>query len=240
MALLHLMTYSKYLQKDVDITIYKPDQIDHEKPLHLMILLHGYMGGHTNYIRYTRIEKYLADKNIVVVMPDGNNSWYVNSENNYPYDSYLNKELHKIIYDTLNIKFKREYTYIAGLSMGGYGAIRSLLSYPNLYSKGGSFSGVLDLEKHLPRIRSSYVSTSSIFSEKPKKENLPFKLLKPNMDVDIYLSCGLKDSLLEDTKDFKKLLEINNIKHVCNLKEGNHDWDFWDSELRELIKYFEI
>jgi len=151
MALIHLMTTSKYLQRDIDINIYKPNEIDKKAPLHLMILLHGYMGNYTNWLRYTRLEKYLDGKNIVVVMPSGENSWYLNGLFNDPYESFLNRELHKIIKETLNLVFKRENTSIVGLSMGGYGAIRSLLKYSHLYSKGASFKWCFRFGKTLSK-----------------------------------------------------------------------------------------
>ncbi|MFA6682639.1 MAG: alpha/beta hydrolase-fold protein [Acholeplasmataceae bacterium] len=240
MALIHLMTTSKYLQRDIDINIYKPNEIDKKAPLHLMILLHGYMGNYTNWLRYTRLEKYLEGKNIVVVMPSGENSWYLNGLFNDPYENFLNRELHKIIKETLNLVFKRENTSIVGLSMGGYGAIRSLLKYSHLYSKGASLSGVLDLGKHYQRIRENYLKGRAIFPEVMPHDFDLFNLLKANLDVDIYLSCGNSDGLLDDSIKFKEELDKKVIKHHLNLTPGDHNWEFWDREIKAVIKYFGI
>lgn len=240
MALIHLMTTSKYLQRDVDINIYKPNQINKKEPLYLLILLHGFMGNYSNWMRYTRLEKYLEDKNVVVVMPSGENSWYLNSQSRVPYDSYLNKELHKIIKETLNLSFKREHTFIAGLSMGGYGAIRSILTYPKLYSKAASLSGVLDIEGRYNHLRNGFIGSKDFFPKTISNKHNLFALLKPEMDIDLYISCGDEDELLSDSIKFKDALITNNIKHHFEIKPGEHNWDFWDSQIKNVIEYFKI
>ncbi len=240
MALIHLMTTSKYLQMDVDINIYKPNQINKKEPLYLMYLLHGFMGNYSNWTRYTRLEKYLEGKNVIVVMPSGYNSWYVNSLSHVPFDSYINKELHKIVKETLNLNFKRENTFIAGLSMGGYGAMRSILTYPKLYSKGASLSGVLDVENRYEHLRNGFLGSKNVFPKTiSKKQNL-FSLLKQDMDIDLYVSCGDKDVLLSDSINFKEELIKNNIKHHFEIAPGEHNWDFWDSQIKKVIEYFGI
>lgn len=240
MALIHLMTRSKYLQIATNINIYKPDQINNQEPLYLLILLHGFSGDYSNWLRYTRLEKYLEEKNVVVVMPSGYNSWYINSQANVPYDSFLNKELHEIVKETLNLSFKREHTFIAGLSMGGFGAIRSILTYPNLYSKAASMSGVLDIEGRYRYLRSGFLGSQNIFPKEINEKHILFKLIKPEMDIDLYISCGDKDEFVSDSIKFKELLIENKIKHHFEIEPGEHNWSFWDSQIKNVIKYFGI
>lgn len=236
--LIHQKVPSKYLEIDTDLYIIRPNEIK-EGPIYLLYLLHGYSGDYTNWVRYTRIEKYVDGKNMIVVMPSGMNMYYLNTATWYPYFSYLTKELPKIIEETYRLPIKKENTFIAGLSMGGYGALRAILS-TNHYAKAAAFSGALDiraLTKEVPNLRKSAFET--VFSKTIRLEDDLYHLAtKQTKDIELYISCGVDDPFLVDSQQFVDVLKQHNIKHVYYEKPGSHTWDFWDQEIQSALKFF--
>lgn len=237
--LIHQKMTSKYLELDTDVYIIRPDVVK-EDNVSILYLLHGYWGDYSNWVRYTRIEKYVADKNMIVVMPSGLNMFYTDTHSWYAYFKYLTEELPAIIRETYRLDIKRENTFIAGLSMGGYGALKAILS-TNIYAKGASFSGALDINKFKETIaptRRGPIET--IFSKEVRKEDDLYHLLtlQKDKDISLYVSCGLEDPLLSHSRKFKDALKKTNIKHVYSETPGNHTWDFWDQEIKEALKFF--
>ena len=114
--------------------------------------------------------------------------------------------------------------------MGGYGAMRAILS-TDIYSKGASFSGALDVFKLQSSVYDKRKGPfKTLFSDKFKKEDDLYHLLtlQKDKDISLYVSCGTEDVLLPQKK----------IKHVYYEKPGNHTWDFWDQEIKEALKFF--
>lgn len=236
--LLHLKTQSKYLEMETDIYIIRPNVIK-EEPIYLLYLLHGYTGDYSNWVRHTNIERYVADKNMIVVMPSGLNMYYTNTDLWYPYFSYYTKELPHMVSEILRLDIKKENTFIAGLSMGGYGALKAILSTDN-YAKAASFSGALDLHKLTEKAKSTRKNPfDAIFSKNIKKEDDLFTLVRNHKKpIELYLSCGKDDPFLPDSQAFVKLLKQEGIKHVYYEKEGTHDWVFWDNEIKHALSFF--
>lgn len=236
--LIHQKMTSKYLELETDLYIIRPDVV--KEDVSILYLLHGYWGDYSNWVRYTRIEKYVADKNLIVVMPSGLNMFYTDTHSWYAYFKYLTEELPAIIKETYRLNIKRENTFIAGLSMGGYGALKAILSTNN-YAKGASFSGALDVQKFKESIAITRRGPiEAIFSKDVKKEDDLYYLLRlqKNKDISLYVSCGTEDSLLSHNQKFHDLLKQEKIKHVYYEKPGNHTWDFWDQEIKEALKFF--
>ncbi|NMA05361.1 MAG: tributyrin esterase [Acholeplasmataceae bacterium] len=237
--LIHQKVSSKHLELETDLYIIRPEVVKEEE-VSILYLLHGYWGDYSNWIRYTRIEKYVADKNMIVVMPSGLNMFYVDADSWYSYFKYLTEELPAIIKETYRLNIERENTFIAGLSMGGYGAMRAILS-TDIYSKGASFSGALDVFKLQSSVYDKRKGPfKTLFSDKFKKEDDLYHLLtlQKDKDISLYVSCGTEDVLLPHNRGFHELLKQKKIKHVYYEKPGNHTWDFWDQEIKEALKFF--
>lgn len=239
--LIHQKIFSKYLEIGTDLYVLRPDIIKEDKPLHLLYLLHGYNGDYSNWVRYTNIEKYIEGKNILVVMPSGMNMFYTDAVGWYAYYSYLTKELPEIIKETYRLPFKREYTYIAGLSMGGYGALKAALS-TDIYKKVASFSAVIDIENWLLSGNSARTQKiHTIFSDVLKEEDDLYALIKKSQkDIEVYISCGTEDGLITQHPPFIKALKAAGIHHVYYEKPGIHNWVFWDQEIKEALAFFEL
>ncbi|MGB4406586.1 MAG: alpha/beta hydrolase family protein [Sphaerochaeta sp.] len=154
MALLHLFLFSGTLMMDTSVTIIFPQncaRIREDRkpfftgPYKVLYLLHGLKQNETSWIRMSSIERYVSQLPLVVVMPSVHRSFYTDQERGFPYFTYVADELPALVKEMFNISSKREDTFVAGLSMGGYGAIKLALSRPEQYGYAASLSGALDM-----------------------------------------------------------------------------------------------
>ena len=104
-----------------------------EPPYQVLYLLHGLSDNHTIWLRRTGIERYVASLPIMVVMPDGGRGFYADADQGYAYGKAIGEELVDRIDKTFPTKASREGRVVAGLSMGGYGALRLALNYPERF-----------------------------------------------------------------------------------------------------------
>ena len=238
MAHIDINFISNALGRSVDITLILPSkkypesnydakadtyyQDKKDKLYPLIILLHGYLNDEKMWTRYARAEMYAEENNIAIAMISGENKFYLNwearttSDNFYDFVEY---ELKDYLYGTFPISKRREDNYIAGLSMGGFGALYHGLSHPKAYSAIGAFSAPYKLEDGDDAILIKDLVDSV--------EDAPF----------VYVACGSNDFLLQDNTDLVNDLKARNINHYYDYIEGyGHEWRFWDMELEKFIK----
>src|SRR4051794_4385278 len=113
----------------------------------VLYLLHGLSDDHTAWLRYTSIERYSAAAGLAVVMPAVNRSFYANEHTGGRYWDYISEELPRIVGNFFRISHDPAQTYVAGLSMGGYGAMKLALTHPGRFAAAATLSGALDLEE---------------------------------------------------------------------------------------------
>ena len=156
MALMEVNFFSKALMRPVTMNVILPaDKVFFEeeteednKPFKTLYLLHGVMGNYTDWVTGTCIKRWAEEKNLAVVMPSGANMFYMDHPNvNENYSEFIGKELVKITRKMFPLSHKREDTFIAGLSMGGYGAIRNGLKYHDTFGYIAGLSSAMILEK---------------------------------------------------------------------------------------------
>lgn len=240
MARLHIQFSSVNLDRSTDIYVIKPDYLNIHKPVRILYLLHGLTGDYSNWLFFTSIEKDVFGSNMIVVMPSAYNGFYTNTKSGINYFSFIAEELPKFIESMFNIKHTKENTFIAGLSMGGYGALKVGLTYPEKYNKIASFSGVLDIKKYLANSagRRKKMLEEIFGNEVENSEDLFYLANNLKEPVSLYISCGKQDTLLLQNKDFHEHLKSLNINHIYNEPQGSHTWDFWDREIKEALKFF--
>lgn len=241
MALIQMNFHSQVLDKGTNVNIILPENRDNDK-LQVLYLLHGHSGDYSNWVRFSNIEKYVSGKQVMVIMPSAYNVYYTDAKNWVKSFSFLTKELPAIMNKTFNLNVPRERTYIAGLSMGGYGALKALFTYPESYSKAASFSGALDVKSMRKRLSPDrIVLIDTIFGDKIEPENDLFELTKSfSHQADIYISCGTEDFLFQDNQKFVNHLNDLKIKHTYITRPGTHNWEFWDEEVKTAIEFFKI
>ena len=239
---------SKELKKDTCVTIILPNDISEGKPFKTLWLLHGLMGDHTSWIRRSSIESYVKKQNIAVVMPSVDRSWYTNTAYGVNYFNYVAYELPSLMRATFkNYSDKREDNLVAGLSMGGYGALKLALTCPGNYAACISLSGSLDVTRkgrayNIDEWRSIFGYSINSAEDLEGGEHDLFELTQRNAASsvafpNIYMWCGTEDSLIEINRKYDSLLTQLSVPHSYEESEGDHSWRYWDIHIKNALKY---
>lgn len=245
---------SKLLGKAIDYSILYPVNYQRpgntEKKFPVVYLLHGYTGHFTNWIERTRVALYATHYDLFIVMVEGENGWYTDSVSvpNDKFESYILQELMPDVEKRFRVSAERDGRAIAGLSMGGYGALKFGFKYPTRFGMVASMSGALgaaswsdDELKGLEAIRQSLVKTLGPVGSPTRTQN---DLLKLTRDVStegikslpfIYVDCGTEDRLFSTSRSYADLLVERKIPHEFRQLPGSHSWQYWDQQVREIL-----
>ena len=214
-----------------------------ERPPKVLYLLHGYSDDHSIWMRRTSVERYAANHNLAVIMPAVNHSFYCNEAYGEKYWDYVSDELPRTMHRFFRLSSKPEDTYVAGLSMGGYGAMRLALTYPEHFAGAGSFSGAVDLAGvYYERHRTAEIDR--VFGSQQEIKGTEYDLytlMEKNANAKhkpwLYLSCGTKDFLFDQHRTFVPALRKNGWD-VLSHEEADtfHEWGFWDAQIRDFIE----
>ncbi|MGZ4833751.1 MAG: alpha/beta hydrolase [Terriglobales bacterium] len=213
----------------------------------VLYLLHGLGGDYTNWDSRTRLREYVAGMALIVVMPDADDSWYVNSvaEPQNRFEDYIVKDLVTEIDTKYRTIATRKARAIAGLSMGGYGSVKIALKYSNLFVFAGSLSGTLDVahEDHKPRAGEKYhqllLAILGPAGGATWLANDVFALAggqHPAGFPYFWISCGTDDFLLESNRQFTAALQQRKIPYTYIEAPGGHSWALWDEELPAMLR----
>jgi len=213
---------------------YKPLTYCDKEPYPVLYLLHGMGNHHAAWTSYTNIELYAEEKKITIVMVSAENKSYVNSISGDRFFDFFSIELPDFVKGMFPVSKKSEDTFIAGLSMGGYGALLHALSNPEQYRAIGAFSpaisinpAALCLQPDLP-VPESQNLISLLSKSAAKKAKMP----------SVYISCGEDDFLLKDNLMFTENLRKADIEFTWNQVPGfSHEWRFWDREVENFLAW---
>jgi putative tributyrin esterase len=246
---------SKLMNREMPYRVIFPANYDlsKDKRYSVVYLLHGLFGHFDNWVEKTKLKDYAKDYEYIIVTPEGNNSWYTDSISvpNDKYETYIANELIAEIDAKFRTIADKEHRAIAGLSMGGYGALKFGIKYPEKFILAGSFSGALAVgsfktKEELPAgvFRESVISIYGDADGVTKKSNDLFKLVN-EMPKDkvaalpfLYLSCGTEDEfgLLYNNRALVDDLTKQKIPHEFRELPGKHKWDFWDNQVEEFLR----
>lgn len=218
----------------------------------VLYLLHGFGGHYSDWATRTNVADYAAQYRMIVVMPEGNNGWYTDSATvaTGKYESYILKELIPDVqkrYRTIEARYGRA---IAGLSMGGYGALKFGLKSPDTFAFVGSVSGAFaaatwteDDLKNVKSIRDSLFSVFGPMSSETRKANDIYEMTRGLSPARVaalpyfYLDCGTEDSLTSiPNQRFAALLREKKIPHEYRELPGDHNWAYWDQQVPEVLR----
>lgn len=263
MALVQVDFISKSLMRTVTINAIVPvdklsmpgTPVREKKPFKTLYLLHGIFGNYTDWVTGTRIQAWAQERNLVIIMPSGENKFYVdNPLSGEMFSQFIGEELVQVTRDLFPLSTKREDTYIAGLSMGGYGAIINGLRFHETFSHICALSAAFILDRVLtstnddpsPTNRRSYYESifgdldKLIGSEKDYKA-LITQLKKENVDIPkIYMACGTEDFLIEQNRDYHDFLVKNNVDVTYVEGPGAHTWTFWDTYIYKILEWLPL
>ena len=246
MALLHIDYYSEVLSRNarMDVILPEGDQLK-QTPWKLLLLLHGMTDDHTIWQRRTTIEEFVRDKNICVVMPTTCLGFYTNTRCGEKYFDHVADEVIRIVRGMFpNITRDRRETYAAGLSMGGYGAVKCALLRPDTFSRAASLSGALDIAGAADiddgdAMRGFWADIFGPQENVNGGEDDLFRLaadLKENKP-EIFIWCGTEDFLYAMNTAFRDHLEAIDYPHVYTETPGIHDWFYWEREIRNAVNW---
>ena len=233
-----------------NVRIILPDNVDSGVRYPVLYLLHGYGGDHRNWTDRTNITRYLdsLDLDLVVVMPDADNSWYQNMVNGQKFTDFMRDELPAWLYNTHPVDTSAQY--IAGLSMGGYGALYLGMSNPTAYRMIGSFSGAVVFPANLPATaenlqgRASALSLFDAFGDGAHPNRISGDIYRYAAMTDmpvkpyIFLRHGIQDGFTEFLPGHRKLTELLSVSqwpYEYHEIPGAHNWPFWDASIREYL-----
>lgn len=210
-----------------------------KEPPAVLFLLHGMSDDNTAWTRRTSIERYVENKNLAVIMPTTHRGFYTDMVNGYAYWTYISQELPKKIYSMFNVSTKREKTFAAGLSMGGYGALKLGLSLPGRFAAVAGFSSAADMNAR----REKNDEYRRVFGEELSEENDLFclaKKIEAKQAPNIYMWCGTEDVLLDGNRRFAAFAKECGLNVTYSESEGGHSWDKWDEQIRYALDWFDI
>jgi S-formylglutathione hydrolase FrmB len=249
MALIHIDHTPQTVQMSLPLNLIVPDPgrmngvpIRDRKVLYL---LHGLSDDASAWQRYSSIETLANDYGLVVVMPSAGRSFYLDQPNGQRYFTYIVEELPQYLADVFDLKPKRENTFIAGLSMGGYGAMKAALLHPELYSVAASFSGVLSLailnNDPSDMRREEFRLLFGDFDKLPGSAYDPAvwlqKAVAEKVDLPrLFVACGRQDDLYPLSKLFTANCASLGIPVDYYEEDGKHDWYFWDRQIRRFLQ----
>ena len=241
MALLRVEYASKALEMNTSFQVFLPDEGDLSQAK-VIYLLHGLTDNCTGWTRYSSCERYARERGVALVIPEVQRSFYIDGVYGLKYFTYVAQELPKICRRMFGLSDKREKNFAMGLSMGGYGALKCALTYPENYTGCGSFSGVTDLKAFMGRLALPMHSWefTALLGEGHEvgPENDLSALAKQVKDPPaIYFSCGEQDVHYPMNCEFDRLLTELGIAHRYDHREGNHSWDFWDRSIQDAMDY---
>ena len=257
MAFLELHYHSDALKMGVSVNVVLPENAktligmtaDGGSAYKTLYLFHGLSDDHTIWMRRTSIERYAANRGIAVVMPSVARSWYTDTADGAAYLTFVTQELPAVCQGFFKgMSDKREDNLVAGLSMGGYGAVKAALTRPDLFGGCASLSGALDLAT-LPRRPGREEEWKGIFGfdlqsheELADSKHDVFYLTRKAVEEGtpmpkMYLWCGTDDFLLDHSRRYSALLSELNVPHLYEESEGVHSWKWWDLHIQDALNY---
>jgi S-formylglutathione hydrolase FrmB len=255
-ATLSLELHSKLMARSMPYRVVLPnDYYSKEKASErypVVYLLHGLTGHFDNWTDKTKLAAYAAQFGFIIVTPEGGDGWYTDSVSvpNDRYETYITGELIPEIDKKFRTAAGRNNRVIAGLSMGGYGAFKFGLKYPEKFILAGSFSGALGATSLNEKNAGEWIAKSiaSVFGDEAsetRRANDIFRIVR-EMPAEkakelpfLYFDCGTEDFLARNNRDFMNLLVEKKIRHEYRQLPGGHNWIYWDNQVQEFLRLSE-
>lgn len=212
----------------------------------VLYLLHGFSDDDTTWTRRTSIERYVAPLGLAVVMPQAGRSFYTDEAHGNRYWTFLHAELPEICRSFFRLSQRREDTFVAGLSMGGYGAMKWALREPGRFAAAASLSGALDIARRGQDPTSPLAPAvwHTVFGDRQvsgSDDDTVALLERAGDDLPaLYVACGTEDFLLDDSTRFVETARRRGVPVTVDFSPGDHDWAYWDAKIRDVLAWLPL
>lgn len=255
MAFFEMHYYSEALRRRVVLNVLLPEKAKKatgagcpDGKYKTVYLFHGLTGDYSDWIRKSNIERYAEKRGLAVIMPSVERSWFTNTRYGENYFTFVTEELPAVCQSYFRgMSDAREDNFVAGLSMGGYGAIKAALACPDKFFACASLSGSLDITRRgrdidIPAWRAIFDFDLCDGEELLGSEHDVFELARKLAASEkefpkMYLWCGTEDHLLRQNRAFRDLLVELGVTFRYEESEGNHSWPWWDLHIQDALKY---
>jgi S-formylglutathione hydrolase FrmB len=237
--------YSRELKMSTLVTVIAPDSIRiGQKPLSerkCLHFLHGLTDDSTAALRLSRIELFAREADIVVVLPSVGRSMYCDGVLGQNYFAHVADEVPEYLHLMMGLSRRREDNHIAGISMGGMGAAKVALTYPERYASVALFSGLLDVKQLMPVIEDWHrVEFPFLFEEEVNIDTTPLNPInlldaEKHKDLDILVRCGKQDDLYGMSLAFYEKAKALGLRAKGIFEDGAHEWRLWDGYIDDYI-----
>lgn len=248
MALLHCHFPSGALGVQASMYVILPDPKpgqDPKRELPTLTLLHGLSDDHTTWVRRTSIERYASSKDIAIVMPAVNRSFYSDMAYGAAYWTFVSEELPNAARSYFRLSDRREDNFVAGLSMGGYGAFQLALRRPDRYAAAASLSGALDIVARRERFSQDFIHIFGEGNAIQGGESDLFHLAErvsasEGPKPKLFQACGTEDFLYEDNRQFLAHARKLGLDLDYEEESGTHEWGYWDMKIQRVLQWLPI
>ncbi len=206
----------------------------------VVYLLHGLSDNATAWSRWSNVERYAIEHGVTVVMPEVQRSFYTDMSLGLNYFKFVSVELREICHHFFNTPTAANKSYVMGLSMGGYGALKCALTYPKKFAGCAAFSPACDIESlMIDNVKMNKKEMKAIFGEKLQSKDSIFSLVKKVKNAPfIYLACGEEDFIFSHSEKLNAALEEKDLDYKYEHWSGIHDWAFWDEAVKRAFNLY--
>lgn len=247
MALIQCDFFSETLQFGASMNVILPQPAQTRYPV--LYLLHGLSDDHTTWLRRTSIERYADALGLAVVMPAVHRSFYADMAHGNRYWTFVSQELPALARGFFPLSQRREETFAAGLSMGGYGAFKLALSFPERFAAAASLSGALDqagaMQQVEPAWRAEMETVYGDLSQVAGSANDVIHLARQlarsaGPRPRLYQCCGTEDFLYDQNLRFRDQARALGLDLTYEEGPGGHDWGYWDRMIQRVLAWLPL
>jgi S-formylglutathione hydrolase FrmB len=245
MALSILHYFSPALGRQTAANVLLPEAMEAGVRYPVLYLLHGLSDDYTMWLRRSSVERHAGSFPLIVVMPDGGRGFYTDAFAGDQYLTAIATELVNRIDRTFPTQATRAGRCIAGLSMGGYGALKAALSFPDRFAAAVSMSGAANWGHRTENRDGTPLSAEWQRLLGPEPVGGPNDLwaladgvaAAPEIPPALRIDCGVDDFLIEDNREFHAHLDAIGLTHTYDEYPGAHNWDYWDLHVQDAIAF---
>jgi putative tributyrin esterase len=255
MALLRVDFSSETLALGTSMTVVLPERAstqigitghDTAAPPPVLYLLHGLTDDNTAWTRYTSIERYAAARGLAVVMPQVHRSFYTDlPHQGGRYWTFLSEELPRVVGAFFNVSDRREDTFVAGLSMGGYGALKWSLAHPERFAAAASLSGAVDLQRLIDSGEREPLF-ETVLGDRTLTD-VGGDLFAAIDEVEVrsaprlYVACGTDDvRLVDGNRRLASYAADHGLDVTTSFTPGDHEWGYWDARIQDVLAWLPL